>query len=168
MFKENNYFKRRSYKEKAVFVQHGEMPFWLYYIRRAVIGYFLIVNSFRKWQPNSDWSDRGKECGLREEEKRWVMSLRMAVMDIALRVPPLLISAPPWYPRSKIGHIPIVSTDLSQIFSKHPVDLLLYVVDCEQSLFFFRFSKGSAHLCECWVAEKRGRQPKKKKERLLA
>ena len=72
------------------------------------------------------------------------MSLRMAVMDIALRVPPLLISAPPWYPRSKIGHIPIVSTDLSQIFSKHPVDLLLYVVDCEQSLFFLRFSKGSA------------------------
>ena len=30
--------------------------------------------------------------------------------------------------RSKIGHITIVSTDLSHIFSKHPVDLLLYVV----------------------------------------
>ena len=59
------------------------------------------------------------------------MSLRMAVMYIALTVPPLLISAPSWYPRSKIGHILIVSTDLSQVFSKHLVDLVLYVADCE-------------------------------------
>ena len=37
-------------------------------------------------------------------------------------------------------------------------------IDCEQSLFFFRFSEGSAGAFEC-RGEKWGRQPEKKKEK---
>ena len=48
-------------------------------------------------------------------------------------------------------------------------------LDCEQPLFSFRFSKGSARARKRWTAkprdarrEKRGRQPEKKKEFLLS
>ena len=46
------------------------------------------------------------------------------------------------------------------------------ILDCKQSIFFFRFSEGSAHVREressgeATTREKRGRQPKEKKERL--
>lgn len=47
------------------------------------------------------------------------------------------------------------------------------ILDCEQSIFFFRFSEGGARVRkrassgEATAREKRGRQPKERKETLL-
>ena len=47
-----------------------------------------------------------------------------------------------------------------------------YELDCEQSLFFFRFSKGSARARERWAARPRDARKedaaREEKERLLA
>ena len=49
---------------------------------------------------------------------------------------------------------------------KFPANITISSIDCEQSLFFFRFSRGSAHARASGEAArraKRGRQPEKKK-----
>ena len=62
-------------------------------------------------------------------------------------------------------HVPILSFP-PQVFLLRLkfIHLLSVEIDCEQSLFFFRFSEGSASTLEC-QGEKRGWQPKKKKEK---
>ena len=57
---------------------------------------------------------------------------------------------------------------VSLLGSNHLANIACPVLDCEQSLFFFRFSEGSARASIEWQSRKeRGRQPKKKKHRLL-
>ena len=54
-------------------------------------------------------------------------------------------------------------TDYNRFSSIETRLRFLVAVDCEQSLFFFRFSEGSAR-----AREKRGRQPEKKKKKETA
>ena len=64
-------------------------------------------------------------------------------------------------------------SDHANLPSGGPSSLFLIALDCELSLFFFRFSKGSARAREHWAAKPRdarneGGSPRRKKSRLLS
>ena len=71
----------------------------------------------------------------------------------------------------------LFSTDLKNrsemgLFWNSQVDCSIILIDCEQSRFFFRFSKGSARARERWAAKPRntrneGGSPRRKKRLLV-